>query len=133
MNKLLTTIILLCFSSWASAEIWVCTSSAGTYTSYFDRINSRADDGQQIIFFIDTEKGFRDPAGIFSEYAERETYRGECVIHDEFWVKCQDTDQEGLVLPVTQTLILAIGRENFSFVSQHTFTVVTHAGNCAKT
>ena len=55
------------------------------------------------------------------------------MIHDEFWVKCQDTDQEGLVLPVTQTLILAIGRKNFSFVSQNTFTVVTHAGNCAKT
>lgn len=131
-QKLKWLSIFMLITPIAKAEIWICTSSAGTYTLYLSDIYSKSDDGQRIQFFIDTEKGFKDPLGIFSDPNERDIYRGECIVHDEFWVKCQDNDQNNLAIPVTQTLILATGRKNFSFVSQHTYTVVTHAGNCEK-
>jgi len=73
MNKLLTTITLLCFSVAANADIYFCTPQGLSYLApddvtdiqYFNR-----DASENEVFIVDTEKGFRQ---------ERDDdYRGSC-------------------------------------------------------
>jgi hypothetical protein len=131
MNKLLTTIVLLCFSIAANAEILFCTPQGLSYLApdditdiqYFNR-----DAGGNEVFIVDTEKGFRQ---------ERDDdYRGSCeIIIDSVpwngWI-CNAVREQHQY----ETLLITDGR---LFTYSHHFGVVTIApivaslgGRCTK-
>ena len=72
MNKLLTTITLLCFSVAANADIYFCDPSMGGAIS---PSNMRAStDYETTSFIIDTDKGFRE----VTQETVSQDYVGNC-------------------------------------------------------
>ena len=81
MNKLLTTITLLCFSVAANADIYFCNpvhARAIFATAVVGNINILLDDDR---FIVDTEKGFR------SNLSTVDDYSASCEIDRKF-VQC---------------------------------------------
>jgi hypothetical protein len=73
VNKLLTTITLLCFSVAASADVWFCTSEFKGYTT---PVTASGFANKDAMFIADTDIGLR--------WEDRQSYFGECVITGRF-------------------------------------------------
>ena len=86
MNKLLTTITLLCFSVAANADIYFCESSqeATVMPGFLD---GRDDPDSQKTFIMDTEKGFKVVGGKPDEYirsCSSESIKWSCTYVQDF-------------------------------------------------
>ena len=68
MNKLLTTITLLCFSVAANADIYFCESNVYTLTNFYNSVAGE----DEVVFIVNTERGLR--------WESSQNYIGECVI-----------------------------------------------------
>jgi len=88
MKKLLTTIILLCFSVAANADIWFCTSEteATIIVSADQRSRNSYYENPQQEIIVDTDKGYR--------HAGLTNYYGVCKMSGIYLV-CTD-NSEGL-------------------------------------
>ena len=69
LNKLLTSITLLCFSVGASADIWFCQTTHWAVLDQESKFAREHEGG----FIIDTEKGFRNRA------SNTGLYGGSCI------------------------------------------------------
>ena len=69
MNKLLTTITLLCFSVAANADVQFCEEVRYSNTFYFGDYYSTDNSG--VLYIVDTDKGIRMPL--------QNDYRGTCI------------------------------------------------------
>ena len=120
MNKLLTTITLLCFSVAANADVYFCTTEAYS-TAHVEGDNFSAGginfDGETYI--IDTTKGFR--------YADIDSYDGSCEEKGIF-IRCETNS------PTTENVIV-VHADKLTF----TYTLAIYgwfanatAGTCTK-
>jgi hypothetical protein len=94
MNKLLTTITLLCFSVAANADIYFCKAS------YLSVLLSEWDDGiamdDDTNFIVDTDKGFTVITDSTSDSAPSEQYMGSCEIG--YWCRLLGRKFFGILL-----------------------------------
>ena len=126
MNKLLTTITLLCFSVAANADIYFCTEKA-TGLAWFDgRDNGFNKNGPAFkgdSWIIDTEQGMRNSA--------TEEYIGSCELDTYAAVICRHLPENGyervfMINPYTE--------EEFVFTAhnRNILSVFAYAGTCTK-
>ena len=130
MNKLLTTITLLCFSVAANADIYLCEAKAHGFVECLGAADGRE---SQVKFLIDTEKGYR--------YITVTKYDGNCRIDgyeeiEDALVVCsqiKDGSESKLIIN------LIFNSPNFEEDIRFTYTytsygqsVISYAGNCTK-
>ena len=139
MNKLLTTIILLCFSVAANADIWFCETNYMAVVGYDNGLQRVQASGQT--FTIDTDKGVRLPPfgqglDLPDGFESPEmSYRGSCEkmgIH----IICSDeySDNQELVT-VRGLATFSINTENLKFTySANIYSewVTSATGTCIK-
>jgi hypothetical protein len=125
MNKLLTTIILLCFSVAANADIYFCEAKAiGTISADGDASSLGGDDmgsnNDGISWVVDTDKGFRS--------ADADGYSGESCELELGIIYC------GLSRGGVE-IMFAINAERLTFtsmVASHGDAIAVAAGTCTK-
>ncbi|MBU14851.1 MAG: hypothetical protein CMQ14_07145 [Gammaproteobacteria bacterium] len=81
-NKLLTGIILLCFSVVANADIYFCEATHQALIGSDDQSSSNAD----AKFIVDTSRGVRFNGG--ADGWVTEDYTGECNRHQGYLIEC---------------------------------------------
>ena len=120
MNKLLTTIILLCFSVAANADVYFCTTEAGSSVHVSgDNFSDGGINYDGQTYIIDTTKGFRS--------TDIDSYDGSCEEKGMF-IRC------GKNSPTTESVIV-VHADKLTF----TYTLVicdwfanAGAGTCTK-
>ena len=126
MNKLLTTITLICFSVAANADIYFCQSEYGTVV-LADGSEPNIEE-ELFTLVVDTEQGVR---GWFNETAD---YAGQC--DSESVVRCKGTVEldDGIY-----ELYLSLFSDSLSFIysmrhseSVETVGIISLAGTCTK-
>ena len=130
MKKLLTAIILLCFSVAANAEVWVCTEKKSSLTT----APSSIENGYNVYIYdlangyiVDTDRGMRRFNAGGS--TQPDPFVGSCEITGER-IRC-DTDPAANAI---QSLLIDIDGErgNFSFSSHVIGFVSASVGTCIK-
>ncbi|MDC3239259.1 hypothetical protein OAT88_01075 [Gammaproteobacteria bacterium] len=125
MNKLLTTIAILCFSVYANADVYVCTEKAGGL-AWVDGRNPGTLSGSGPNFdgdtwVIDTEKGMR--------HSDDNEFSGSCIT--DFKVICRYISQNNFervfeINPFSEGIIFTAHNRNI-------MSVYAYAGACIKT
>ena len=122
MNKLLTTITLLCFSVAANADIYFCESDSSanlivpTESRYLNNLSEEGD----VSIVVDSEKGFR--------HSEFEEYNGDCEISRIFLVCTFSSEGIG-----EGTFAIDIKGLSFSYIDHiYGMRLTSRAGTCTK-
>ena len=121
MNNLLTTIILLCFSVAANADIYFCESSTGSVI-LADGAAYPRDSGPTWV--VDTEKGIR--------ISSAESYLGSCSkysigLNEVGGIICEYRSDVKL-----GRLYIQSYSTNFTFTETTGFNLYAYAGTCTK-
>ena len=120
MNKLLTTIILLCFSVAANADIYFCEGATSAYIDPQTNLSNNIVASDRYNWIVDTDKGFRYTQVGFD-------YEGSCELSDGYII-CRSSlyflsDKIFVISPIL----------NFTYVSHlWGFTIGAYAGTCTK-
>ncbi len=125
MNKLLTTITLLCFSFVANAEQYLCVGEKASYLTTIG--NDDIYDTSDTRLVIDFEKGYR-LVGI----PGLEDYSGVCELtsNEETLFKC--TDEIGITLHTITAYKNNNSPITFTYVRQTGQTVNARLGSCTE-
>ena len=130
MNKLLTTITLLCFSVAANADVYLCTEMNAVSMDRMRIFNPpMRDEGEIIsIFLVDSDKGFK------RTWLE-EDYDGVCTVEGDEFSQELNCIQKSILYSNPSTLIISLmGRSPYSFtyVHQTPYAAYSYAGTCTK-
>ena len=130
MNKLLTTITLLCFSVAANADVYLCTESQAVSLDRQRVLNPPMRDKGEIIsiFLVDSEKGFR------RTWLE-EDYDGVCTVEGNEISQELNCIQKSPMYSNPSTLIINLFGQSpysFTYVAQTPYAVYSYAGTCIK-
>ena len=126
MNKTLTTIILLCLSVMANADIYFCEATHQALISFEDQSSSNAD----AKFIVDTSRGVRFNGG--ADLWVTEHYTGECNRAKGYLIECL-----GGEVDASDRLVLfdgSTGSISFTFVRSNIYLPIisSYHGECTK-
>ena len=124
MNKLLTTITLLCFSVAANADVWFCTSEFRGLTM---PVTASGYANKDATFIADTDRGLR--------WEDSQIYIGECVITGRFDnIDCKATPSASPGNRVEYRLVIHDNTGMFTAVAHELdqVRINTWGGRCTK-